>query len=31
MWESRERRKAKDYDKDYEKEEQRKEEMVMAF
>jgi RNA-binding protein 25 len=27
MWESRERRKAKEYDKDYEKEEQRKEEM----
>lgn len=29
MWESRERRKAKEYDKDYEKEEQRKEEMVI--
>ena len=28
MWEARERRKAKEYDKDYEKEEQRKEEMV---
>ena len=28
MWESRERRKAKDHDKDYEKEELKKEEMV---
>ena len=28
MWESRERRKGKEYDKNYEKEEQRKEDMV---